>query len=223
MNKLLKAAGVAAIASFAIAGSANAVTFSTANGPYPGTPVGHAVQHDFELGDAPVLSGDYDIVQGSLSNVYQAPLGDPTRYLVVPGDGSSSGTATLNLTSFLTGLYTDSLSFYWGSVDTYNKLEVLSRTGVVMATFDGSDLGSIAFGSGTNPNANVLFTLNFAGSERADFGQLRFTSSQKAFEIDHITLGTSAVPEPATWAMMITGFGLAGAAIRRRRTAFSMA
>ncbi len=28
---------------------------------------------------------------------------------------------------------------------------------------------------------------------------------------------TSAVPEPATWAMMITGFGLAGAALRQRR------
>ncbi|WP_309643928.1 PEPxxWA-CTERM sorting domain-containing protein [Phenylobacterium sp.] len=27
----------------------------------------------------------------------------------------------------------------------------------------------------------------------------------------------SAVPEPATWAMMITGFGLAGTALRRRR------
>ena len=29
----------------------------------------------------------------------------------------------------------------------------------------------------------------------------------------------AAVPEPATWAMMITGFGLAGAALRRRRSA----
>jgi hypothetical protein len=28
---------------------------------------------------------------------------------------------------------------------------------------------------------------------------------------------SDAVPEPATWAMMITGFGLAGASIRRRR------
>jgi PEP-CTERM motif len=33
----------------------------------------------------------------------------------------------------------------------------------------------------------------------------------------------SGVPEPATWAMMITGFGLAGAAIRRRRTSFAVA
>jgi hypothetical protein len=29
----------------------------------------------------------------------------------------------------------------------------------------------------------------------------------------------SAVPEPATWAMMITGFGLVGASLRRRRVA----
>lgn len=28
----------------------------------------------------------------------------------------------------------------------------------------------------------------------------------------------TAVPEPATWAMMITGFGIAGATLRRRRT-----
>ena len=33
----------------------------------------------------------------------------------------------------------------------------------------------------------------------------------------------SAVPEPATWAMMIVGFGLAGAAMRRRREAPALA
>lgn len=31
-----------------------------------------------------------------------------------------------------------------------------------------------------------------------------------------------AVPEPATWAMMLTGFGLAGAALRRRRIAIAI-
>lgn len=43
-----------------------------------------------------------------------------------------------------------------------------------------------------------------------DFGAIKQISINGA---------VSAVPEPATWAMMITGFGLAGAALRRRRIA----
>lgn len=39
------------------------------------------------------------------------------------------------------------------------------------------------------------------------------------FAIDNLTLTTAAVPvpEPATWALMILGFGLAGAGLRARR------
>ncbi|MBL8771099.1 MAG: PEPxxWA-CTERM sorting domain-containing protein [Phenylobacterium sp.] len=36
-------------------------------------------------------------------------------------------------------------------------------------------------------------------------------------EVDFI--GTTAVPEPGTWALLIGGFGMAGAALRRRRAA----
>lgn len=62
-----------------------------------------------------------------------------------------------------------------------------------------------------------------------------FTSANLSFDSNHvyadtlglgswhpgtyITIGVdfqSAVPEPATWALMITGFGLAGTALRRR-------
>ena len=32
---------------------------------------------------------------------------------------------------------------------------------------------------------------------------------------------SGAIPEPATWAMMIAGFGLSGAALRRRRAAYA--
>lgn len=39
------------------------------------------------------------------------------------------------------------------------------------------------------------------------------------FEVDHLQFGTAgAVPEPAAWALMISGFGLAGASLRRRRS-----
>ena len=38
-----------------------------------------------------------------------------------------------------------------------------------------------------------------------------------------VTPPGGAVPEPATWAMMIAGFGIAGAALRRRKVAVSFA
>jgi hypothetical protein len=41
--------------------------------------------------------------------------------------------------------------------------------------------------------------------------------------IDNLSLSVGAVPEPATWAMMLAGFGLAGMAVRRRRPAMVIA
>ena len=43
-------------------------------------------------------------------------------------------------------------------------------------------------------------------------------------QIDNLTIDdrvTAGVPEPATWAMMILGFGAVGATLRRRRLAFA--
>lgn len=44
-----------------------------------------------------------------------------------------------------------------------------------------------------------------------------------AFKISNVTVNTTAVPEPATWAMMIAGFGLVGGAMRRRRSQENLA
>jgi len=64
-------------------------------------------------------------------------------------------------------------------------------------------------------------------------GGLRYSFGSGAFELGPETgftaqpmlqfSGNSAVPEPATWAMLITGFGLAGAAMRRRRATLAFA
>lgn len=65
------------------------------------------------------------------------------------------------------------------------------------------------FGAKTLAGQNIdkLSITLAAGSSPSEFRQA----------IDNVTLGPSAVPEPSTWAMMILGFGLAGAVLRRRR------
>jgi hypothetical protein len=58
-----------------------------------------------------------------------------------------------------------------------------------------------------------LFLINDAQSNTVFFAQ---------FDVPGVT-GLAAVPEPATWAMMIGGLGLVGAAMRRKRASLSVA
>lgn len=54
-----------------------------------------------------------------------------------------------------------------------------------------------------------LTTLSFSAVADPTFGA--------PFNLDDISLQVLAIPEPSQWALMIAGFGLAGAALRRRR------
>ncbi len=64
---------------------------------------------------------------------------------------------------------------------------------------------------------SLFFTAGNAGSLTFNIG----TNSADNFGpvLDNVTLDISnAVPEPATWGMMIAGFGIVGSALRRRRS-----
>jgi hypothetical protein len=52
---------------------------------------------------------------------------------------------------------------------------------------------------------------------QAQFGSQFSTSNFEAGAYDAIAANGATVPEPAIWALMIGGFGMAGAALRRRR------
>lgn len=71
-------------------------------------------------------------------------------------------------------------------------------------------LGSIA--KTADASASGRFNFDMGGS----FGinSFIFTSGSNAFRLDDIA---SAAPEPATWTMMILGFGLVGWTMRRRK------
>ncbi|WP_293345186.1 PEPxxWA-CTERM sorting domain-containing protein [Phenylobacterium sp.] len=59
-------------------------------------------------------------------------------------------------------------------------------------------------------NGQVITSIDFRTSQEVALGQLRLG-------------GLTAVPEPATWAMMIIGFGGVGALMRRKRGRFAFA
>lgn len=108
-----------------------------------------------------------------------------------------------------------SISFLWGSIDSYNVLTLLDRDGNSMGVFGGDDIIDPANGNQTDPAKNRVVTFRFDGADASKIGGLQFFSdNQNAFEIDSVKV--AAVPEPATWAMMIGGFGLIGLSMRRR-------
>jgi hypothetical protein len=83
-------------------------------------------------------------------------------------------------------------------------------------TVIGAHFGNV---EGPAGNVSVFWLFNF-GTEGADFITLDNTDGFSNAVL-YTTGNPPAVPEPATWAMMLLGFGAAGTAMRRsrRRTA----
>jgi hypothetical protein len=105
------------------------------------------------------------------------------------------------------------VSFFLGSIDTYNTVNILSTTGSVIASFTGLQLTPTPNGDQDLPRTNRRFTF-FRSQSDGQIGGISFASGANSLEIDNLVF---TVPEPATWTMMIAGFGMIGFAMRARR------
>jgi hypothetical protein len=191
---------------------------------------GQSFETDFGTsGDPVVITGKYSGIEIKAGDIYS----NGTNYAVTFGTGGYLLELSTSDDSPLTYF-----GYYLPALDRGNQLEFL-KDGVVVATITPLDViantGSCPDGSnpycgnpggpfaGANTGEPYAF-INVYFSNGASFDAVRFFEDPTVggYESDNHTVGYfitkgGVVPEPATWAMMIAGFGLVGFAARRRR------
>ncbi|WEK44155.1 MAG: PEPxxWA-CTERM sorting domain-containing protein [Candidatus Sphingomonas colombiensis] len=139
-----------------------------------------------------------------------------------PADGSTGNFGSvLGGGTWTTSFAPTSLfSFVLGSLDTYNSLTLHFVGGSSITYVGGQIINDLVFPSGNQSanGSNGVVTYNANGGPLINGAT--FSSEQNSFEFDNLA---RAVPEPATWALMILGFGAIGGAMRRRRTSVAYA
>ena len=193
MNKFLLA-GVAAVA---LSTSANAADLVSAAVTGPSNTVWNTDSTDTNY--ALFLVRPFGNVINPTDNFTSAPTTIGANNYSIAGDGFPTGSTT-NSDPF----YTLTLIFADGA--TVSGQYVGSAfTGGTTATVAGTTYTLTGFGWDRSPADNVSQFSAVSGDDRADYvGQFSFTQA------------TAAVPEPATWALMLTGFGMVGFGLRRR-------
>lgn len=201
--------GVAALALTLAASAAGATVIDFDDIPVAsGTPI----SHDYDG----LVWNNFDALNAVSFEAFNGPSGYSNGLVSSPnvalngyGDPASFGSAspfTLN-SLYLTGAWKDGLSVVitglldGAVVDT--ATEVVSSSGPTHVMLDWTGIDQVDFASSGGVNHG------YTDREAAPPGE--------QFVLDNVTLNAAAVPEPATWAMLILGLGMIGYAARRRR------
>jgi hypothetical protein len=225
MKKLLTAAALATTV-FA-AGAAGAATNIVVNGDFSAGNVGFTSGYTFApyltdmhaeglytVGSNPfaVHTSWIDLEDGNNRLIVNGATSEPLPFVWREDVAAAAGTYDFSLdaaniccnTSYSGPNLPSLLTFQYSNDGgaTFNNL------GVILTTPPG-DAGIFHSISGS-------FVLPTAATLRLQIGSGTDFAGGNDFAIDNIVV-SAAVPEPTSWALMIGGFGLAGAALRRRR------
>jgi len=205
---LLSAAALAAAAFAAVPASAVVIDFDSITG------TGWTERDYFEDGYK-ISSTVNTSSRLSFKAISGANSIDPDGVSVTTGSG---GSTTVTVSRH------DGSAFEFGSIDfgplTPNNTQTAYKFTFFMADGSANIVEYFAFSN----NVMASHTATFA-----DIGAItsfRFgTSVGGSQQFDNIVLNdvAAAVPEPATWAMMLGGFGIIGGAMRRRRATVQFA
>lgn len=202
------------LAALATAGSANAAVLVNFVQGASALPAGYTVFENFEsYSNGQLLAGATNAraYSASVADVAAKPAFNSTGNFGAALGGTPSN-YTVNFAA------TRGFSFVLGSLDAYNSLTLLFANGTSQL-LNGAQiaLGADADGNRVQADSNgrVFYTL---GASDPSIVGATFSSTSYSFEFDDLaTLANSPVPEPATWAMFLLGFGVLGRAMRSRK------
>lgn len=157
-------------------------------------------------------------------NVFFQFASTPTENLTINGaghatiDGADGAWSSLTMTPVNPLGYFSAIDFNLNPLGSYSRSNPL-LTDITLGLVGG---GSFTFSNVAIYNGQTKFLI--FGDAGEMFNSINWTAVTNGGEFDDIRqididagVMTGAVPEPATWAMMLAGFGLMGAGMRRRK------
>jgi PEP-CTERM motif len=108
----------------------------------------------------------------------------------------------------------------WGGSQTLTARVINVGSGVVLFSYSETRPGVADLATVFTPASAAPFNFLAGGSTRIEFTAQGSPTTSRDLFLDNVSvLGvTVAIPEPATWTMMMLGFGLAGVSLRRARS-----
>jgi hypothetical protein len=201
---------IAALAAFAFAGAATAATTYTSEAAYLAAAGGGLSFESFEAPSA--VTGTSVTLADVTFSCVDSGAGYCPGFFGVRGLFPTDGVQTVY------GASPDGLRFTFNSPITHFGIDVidLGTVGATDFTIDWGNGSAVLYTGYTGGFGNVLFAgvIDLAG-----FTTVTFTASapNDGIDFDRLQYKGGVIPEPATWAMLIAGFGLIGYAARRRR------
>jgi hypothetical protein len=215
-----------ALAAFAAIASLGAQAGASLNQPLPPGAVVEsfssfhgAVAGNSVLGGLGSLSGTGTVYREGAPDSNLIGANNTVGYYLVPGLSAQPFSATGNWLNIGKGQSTtvtfsqgmSYVGFLWGSVDTYNFIEIEDGESIIKFRGGNAGLGNgqVAAGDGNR------FAEQFFAYSGNNIQSITFISTGTAFEVDN--LAVVAVPEPGTYALMAAGLAAVGFMARRRR------
>ena len=161
------------------------------------TLIGETVMQDYYLPD--------------VTTVYPGAVATPPSFVV--GDGVDGSVTIEDVTTFNADFAASSLQVLFDTTLPGSSTLVPQPFSGLIYTSEGfRNIVGFTVGSGTNLAGFDASRVSIVGNE------LRLNLAGLTYNTDTVVdLTFAAVPEPASWALMVTGFGMIGSAIRRRR------